>query len=254
MSSEKPSPEPPKSSKTHKSPIAKAVDFINKSRLRSHKLSQSNDDSNISSDVSSSLQVCLPNTDDETCLAEHYKNTNSSVSISSEPVTVQNDMIRSMAENIQLVLQKIEKQNTITCDLSSQVSVVNSKLLTITDELEALRKTNTDLVQQLDTTTAALNSTKDENSKLRDKLAKCNAGLLKPESTHEQTLVIGDSLVRDLHSLDTKLLFIKTLSGANLKKVNEFLSSYEKQKRTFKEVCILAGTNDFPCQTNPQKT
>ena len=53
MSCEKPSPEPPKSSKTHKSPTAKAVDFINKSRLRSHKPRKSNDDSNISSDVSS---------------------------------------------------------------------------------------------------------------------------------------------------------------------------------------------------------
>ena len=61
-------------------------------------------------------------------------------------------------------------------------------------------------------------------------------------------LVIGDSLVRNLHSEDQSKLMIRTYSGAKVRGIRDKLKLFARDKKYFSKISIIAGSND--CSVN----
>jgi hypothetical protein len=103
-------------------------------------------------------------------------------------------------------------------------------------ELHSLRQTNADLVREL-------HILHKENNQLKEK----NTSLYTGDTDQTQsvkTLIIGDSIIRDLDPTIPDKLEIKSISGANLETVTSTLQTLEKKKLNFERLIIVAGTKD----------
>ena len=166
--------------------------------------------------------------------------------------------ILEIIDDLRFALKQIHNPKLDSVDVKGHLSQLDIKLKDATQELASLRITNSELVKQLESQNTTLNILNTENALLKDELQK----YMKPTkpalttsspSTSSPTdpdpeLVIGDSLVRDLHSDNQQKLKIRTLPGAKLNVVKENITKLARNGNKFSVINIVAGTND--CSAN----
>ena len=133
-------------------------------------------------------------------------------------------------------------------DIKAQVCNLKSKLEDTCHELTSLRETNSELVRQLENNNTLLANLNTENMLLKEELQKkqtekTSVPPVLPANTLPR-LVIGDSLVRDLHSDDQSKLMIRTFPGAKMNVIKEKLSLFARDNKKFSHIYIVAGTNN----------
>ena len=160
------------------------------------------------------------------------------------------DNILELIQDMKYVLRDIHDLKVSIVDVKGHLNFLQEKLESTNKELEFLRETNNDLVKQLDTNNELLTTLKNENIQLKDELKKMQLPQQTTNSMNRQqtepkpALVIGDSMVRNLHSADQKHLMIRTYSGAKMSIIKEKLNLYARDNKYFSSVYIVAGTND----------
>ena len=101
--------------------------------------------------------------------------------------------------------KSITTGNVVIAEICAPTYLLEDKLNKTNNELESLRQTNTDLVDQLHTSNTRITTLKTENDLLKDELMKPKI-LQQPVTAStagsKPTLVIGDSLLRNLRSED----------------------------------------------------
>ena len=111
---------------------------------------------------------------------------------------------------------------------------------------------NSELVADLRAANEKIQLLQTQNKELDHKLAaQLNQGTLRTQEQHNQpntTLLIGNSLLRDMKTTDRQKLEITTIPGGTTTMIKEKLESSQKSMKQFKKIIIVAGTNDTPKQ------
>ena len=120
--------------------------------------------------------------------------------------------------------------------LNMKYSNLEKKYNDVSSELQALTKTNTDLVQQVQ-------KLQHENHQLKSKNS--------TPFPKNKSLIIGDSISRDIEPQDSTQLEVKSISGATMSMVKTTLESLETDNKKFDNIYLVVGSNDC---ANAQKT
>ena len=110
--------------------------------------------------------------------------------------------------------------------------------------MNTLTSSNTKLSAQFEGKEAECTELRKDNANLRTQIASLTAKLAKRTwefYTQKPTLLIGDSLIRDIERSKPVNTSVRSLSGAKIKDISNSLSRDENR---YKKVVICAGTND----------
>ena len=133
----------------------------------------------------------------------------------------------------QRIAQMFSAFNTFKNDITLKFDDLEQKYKDVNTELQALRVTNTDLVQQVQ-------KLQNENQQLKS--SKNN-----PTCT-SKTLVIGDSIIRDFEPQDQTTLHVKSVSGANISMIKTTLETLHSEGNKYDKIFLVVGSKD--CATS----
>ena len=124
--------------------------------------------------------------------------------------------------------------------IKSIVNIIGS----LTKTMNTLTSSNTKLSAQFEGKEAECTELRKDNANLRTQIASLTAKLAKRTwefYTQKPTLLIGDSLIRDIERSKPVNTSVRSLSGAKTKDISNSLSRDENR---YKKVVICAGSND----------
>ena len=152
--------------------------------------------------------------------------------------------ISELLNDMKYVCRELHNVKISSIEANTRFSQLENKLEENSHELASLRRTNSELVQQLEDNNRLVATLNTENALLKEELKKKQAGNAHGASVNKPSLLIGDSLVRDIHSDDQSKLMIRTLPGAKLNAVKNKLALFARDNSRFSQIVIVAGTND----------
>ena len=152
------------------------------------------------------------------------------------------NLINKLCFELQLTRRDITKCLSNENDIKEQLLQMQSSLRATQDEVKSLHAVNTDLNDQLQKLSV-------ENQNLKKLLAGKSEDPTPPSNPVSSSpapisLVIGDSLLRDIKPNNESSLQISCNSGYNLVQVADLLNKLSDENKQFSTIYVIAGTND----------
>ena len=145
---------------------------------------------------------------------------------------------RHVPDLVYKILACVQESKQTINDLATKVTILEHKMDIASNEITTQRRTNDDLVQQIDSQSTIIDSPRSDNKKLQSELIvlKENTTTNKPAPMAKPILTIGSSILRDIKSKNPKELVVQSISGAKNKDVSSALTKMSKDKMTFSKV------------------
>ena len=151
---------------------------------------------------------------------------------------------RDSARLIKLLSREVCHLKSIVSSFPSTLDDIKQILMKQSDEIRNIRAINTELTKQISEKDAQYKLKSDQYDQLNEEYIK----LLSQGSSHperriekERTLLLGSSLVSDIHSKDSSVLDVQCNPGASLSHLTDELS---KIKASYDHIIVVGGGND----------
>ena len=148
---------------------------------------------------------------------------------------------RLSSTRISLMMNEMTKMKS---EFSVKLLSCEQKCSELSQELNSLRQTNTDLIDQI-------RELHKENQTLKIN----TQDKIQPRTTQTlPSLVIGDSLIRDISPKNSDKLEIKSISGATMDTVTSTLLSLENNNKKYDHLYLVVGSNDCSAEQTTVKS